>query len=196
MTARRLRSVHGVRAAAAAFAALATMLAGCTFLISFDEPDAVDDGGGDAPFRPDPPDVRVDAPDSSDGAIDAGPDARDAIANPAACKGKLDGRYCGGNRISWPADRKDDLITCKDSGVDRVRFCDQGVGCIAMVNGYADECDECKTKPDGGTFCGRDMPGWASTNMNVRVRCENGREVGLLICNATCKSNGGASSCQ
>lgn len=175
------------------------MLAGCTFLISFDEPEEPSDGGVDAPFRPDLADGQIDAPGPSapDAASDAGSDAaRDAIANGAACQGKVDGKYCGGNQITWPTERKDDLITCKDGGVAVVRVCEQGVGCIAMVGGFSDECDECSNKPDGGTFCGRDMPGWDTSNTNVRVRCENGREVGLLICSGTCKSNGGASTCQ
>jgi hypothetical protein len=180
-------------------AAGVTMLAGCTLLISFDDAAPTDEAGADAPLKIDGPgerDVDVGLPDAdaSAEAADAGPDARDAIANPTACDGKVNGRYCGGNQITWPPELKDDLITCNDGGIASVRYCAQGVGCIAMANGLADECDECAGKADG-QYCGRDMPGWSTSNMNQRVRCENGREVGLLLC-ITCKSNGAASACQ
>jgi len=91
------------------------MIAGCTFLISFDDVPTPGDGGpgADGPTIGNAPDVRVDAPaapDASDGTKDA---ARDAIANPDACVNFPDGLYCGGNQISWPVADKDDLVTCK-----------------------------------------------------------------------------------
>lgn len=198
MSRRWKRALRGARPATAALAAAATMLAGCTFLISFDEADPSADGGGgglDAPFRPDPPDVRVDAPAADSAVRDAGPDARDAVANPNACKGNADGKYCAGNQIAWEAGNKDDLVTCKAQVVSGVRLCEQGVGCIRMLNGYPDQCDECTKKADG-TYCGRDMAGWDPKNADTRVRCQNGAEVGLLLCANGCQSNGAASICK
>jgi hypothetical protein len=181
-----------LRAARAVTAALATasLLAGCTFLISFDEVDPGDDAGDDAPFR-DPPDVRVDAP--ADAGLD--PSARDALANPDACEGNQDGKYCAGNLVAWDGGNKDDLITCKAQVVSGVRLCEQGVGCIRMLTGYPDQCDECTNKTDG-TYCGRDMAGWESKNAETRVRCQNGAEVGLLLCANGCQSNGATSVCK
>lgn len=191
---RRLR--HHARALSALLAAAATTLAGCTFLITFDDADPSDGGTADAPFRPDPPDVRIDAPASTESSVpDAGKDARDALANPAACKGAADGFYCSGNTIPWEAGNKDDLVTCRGQVVTTVRLCDQGVGCIRMLTGYPDQCDECAKKADG-TYCGRDMTGWEAKNADTRVRCQNGAQVGLLLCSNGCQSNGATSICK
>jgi hypothetical protein len=174
------------------------MLAGCTFLIDFEDV-PVADAGLDAPTNV-PPDVRVDAPALPDGAsdadapIDSPADARDG--NPGfvtACNGKADGKYCPGNQITWPGD-KDELVTCRGGKVFATKRCTTGTGCIFMLAGYPDECDQCATKATG-TYCGRDMPGWDTKNTNFRVRCQSGAQVGLLLCNGTCNSNGGASTC-
>jgi hypothetical protein len=179
----------------AAFIAVTGALgAGCTFLISFDDVPSAADGGLDVQVPPGPPDVRVDVSAPPDAATDAGPDTSDALANPDACKGKLDGKYCGGDTIVWPGD-KDDLITCKANAVSNVRLCTSGVGCIRMLNGYPDQCDECASKADG-TYCGRDMPGWDPKNAETRVRCQNKAEVGLLLCANGCSSIGATSVCK
>jgi hypothetical protein len=176
----------------AVFAAGLAMLAGCTFLIDFEDvPRANDDIDSAPPIGT--PDVRVDGNPES-GIPDSGADARDAIANPDACKGKQDGKYCGGNQIVWPAELKDDLVTCKASRVSLVKACATGQGCIAMLDGFPDECDECAKKGDG-TFCGRDLPGWDPKNAQQRIRCQTGRVVGSLLC-TVCKSNGPNSVCQ
>ena len=182
-----------------ATAVASMMIAGCTFLISFDDVPTPGDGGadGDGPTVGNPPDVRVDAPaplDASDAAKDAG--ARDAIANPDACVGNPDGLYCGGDQISWPVADKDDLITCKSHVVASVRFCSDVGGCIRMLNGYPDQCDECAKKTDG-LYCGRDMGGWETKNLNSLVHCQNKAAVSVMPCGAlTCTSNGAASSCK
>ena len=163
-------------------------------MIGFDEVSGAGDAGVDAQTPVGPPDVRIDVPSVPDSGADAGPDTSDALANPDACKGKLDGKYCGGDTIVWPGD-KDDLITCKTNLVSNVRLCTSGVGCIRMLNGYPDQCDECASKADG-TYCGRDMTGWEAKNADTRVRCQNKAEVGLLLCANGCASNGAASACK
>ena len=184
---------HRLLPLAAGIAVAGALGAGCTFLIGFDEVIA-GDAGLDAQTPLGPPDVRIDVQSVPDSALDARPDTSDALANPDACKGKLDGKYCGGDTIVWPGD-KDDLITCKTSLVSNVRLCATGVGCIRMLNGYPDQCDECASKVDG-TYCGRDMPGWEAKNAETRVRCQNKAEVGLLLCANGCASNGAASACK
>ena len=173
------------------------MFAGCTFLIDFQEVTKTGDGGADSSsIGIGPPDVTVDGNPGPglDGALaDAGSDVRDAIANADACKGHQDGKYCGGDQITWPGSR-DDLVTCKNGQVSLVKLCATGQGCIGMLNGFPDECDECAKKADG-TYCGRDLPGWDVSNAQQRVRCQTSREVGLLLC-AVCKSAGINSSCQ
>ena len=193
-----LRSVtmrrRPIIARSALVAGALAMLAGCTFLIDFDAaPRGADGGTIDGSIPVGPPDVRVDSPTTTD--ADAGDAAAaDAIANPDACKAAADGRYCGGDQIGWPIERKDDLVTCKGKVVASVRLCKTGQGCVGMLDGYPDECDECAQKADG-TYCGRDLPGWDAKNAQQRIRCQGGRVVGLLLC-SVCKSNGGASTCQ
>jgi hypothetical protein len=179
-----------------ATAGAATMIAGCTFLIGFDDVPVPADATADAPMVGNAPDVRVDAP-MPDGAVrDAGPDARDAIANPDACVSFPDGLYCGGNQISWPVADKDDLVTCKGRVVSNVRFCADIGGCIRMLNGFPDQCDECAKKTDG-FYCGRDMGGWETKNLNSLVHCQNKAAVSVMPCGAqVCTSAGSASSCK
>ena len=194
MTAHRLLRPRRLLPLAAAVATLGVLGVGCTFLISFDDVPAPSDAGFDAATPQGPPDVRVDVPPLVDAGLDGAQDARDALANPDACTGKLDGKYCGGDTIVWPGD-KDDLVTCKANVVSNVRLCTSGVGCIRMLNGYPDQCDECASKADG-TYCGRDMAGWDPKNADTRVHCQNKAEVGLLLCAAGCSSNAGASVCK
>ena len=184
------RSARRLLGMTAAPVVAVAMLAGCTLLIPFDEVAATVDGA--APFLQETSTDKDVTPDVS--VVEAGADARDASANPAACKANTDGKYCGGDQIVWPADRKDDLITCKSAAIASVRLCASGTGCISMRPGYPDECDECAKRADG-TYCGRDLPGWDVKNANERVQCALGRKVANLLC-TSCKSNGAASACQ
>lgn len=187
-----------VLALVVATAAVAMMIAGCTFLISFDDVPVPGDATADGPTVGNAPDVRVDAPmtDGPDATRDAGADARDAVANPDACVAFPDGLYCGGNQISWPVADKDDLVTCKAHVVSNVRFCADIGGCIRMLNGYPDQCDECAKKTDG-FYCGRDMGGWETKNLNSLVHCQNKAAVSVMPCGAqVCTSAGAASSCK
>ncbi|GAC1540056.1 MAG: hypothetical protein NVS3B10_04740 [Polyangiales bacterium] len=190
--------LRGPAALVLATAGTASMIAGCTFLISFDDVPTAADAAGGGPMVDDAPDVRVDAPalDAADGAKDAGTDVRDAIANPDACVGFPDGLYCGGDQISWPVASKDDLVTCKNHVVSNVRFCADIGGCIRMLNGFPDQCDECAKKVDG-FYCGRDMGGWDTKNYNSLVHCQNKAAVSVMPCGTlTCTSSGAASSCK
>ncbi len=169
------------------------MLAGCTLLIDFQEVASVD-GGPDTATPIGPPDVRVDSDSGLDAPGDtARSDGRDATGNPDACKGHPDGKYCGGDQITWPS--KEDLVTCKGGQILGVRFCATGQGCLQMLNGSPDECDECANKIDG-MYCGRDLPGWDTSNAQFLLRCQTGRVVTLRPCPTTCKSAGVNSACQ
>jgi hypothetical protein len=179
-----------------ATAVASVMIAGCTFLISFDDVPSPADATADGSMIGNAPDVRVDsaATDATDASNDAG--ARDAIANPDACVGFPDGLYCGGDQISWPVANKDDLVTCKAHVVSSVLYCADIGGCIRMLNGYPDQCDECAKKADG-FYCGRDMGGWETKNLNSLVHCQNKAAVSVMPCGAlVCTSNGAASSCK
>ena len=176
-----------------ASAVASAMLAGCTFLIDFEPVEVAAEGGFDATVLPGPPDVRIDVP-PPEAAVDSGVDARDAIANPDACNGKSDGRYCGGNQITWPVENKDDLVTCKGQLVSVVKFCAGVGGCIRMANGFPDQCDECGTRADG-RYCGRDLA-WEPKNAERLVQCQNKAAVAQPVCANGCTSNGAASACK
>lgn len=169
------------------------MLAGCTFLIDFDAPEAPAEAGLDSAVPPGPPDVRIDG-SGVEASVDAGADVRDAIANPDACKGNPDGKYCGGNQIVWPAANKDDLVTCKGQVVSIVKLCSGVGGCIRMANGFPDQCDECGTRADG-FYCGRDL-GWEPKNAERRVQCQNKASIAQPVCPSGCMTNGAASLCK
>ena len=175
-----------------AFAVAVWMLAGCTLLIDFEDVPQTSDGGGGVDSSVVTPGQEA---GKADAGVDAPADARDA--NPGfvtACEGKGNGKYCPGHMIDWPG-AKDELVTCRDGGVAATRVCSAGSGCIFMIDGYPDECDQCATKTVTGTYCGRDMPGWDPKNANFRVRCQGGAQVGLLLCNGACTSNGANSTC-
>jgi len=177
-----------------AVAMASAVLAGCTFLIDFDPAETEpEDAGVDSTVPPGPPDVRVEG-SAPDAAVDGGPEPRDAIANPDACTGKSDGMYCGGNQIVWPVDRNDDLVTCKGQAVSIVKFCSGVGGCIRMLNGFPDQCDECATRPPG-KYCGRDL-GWEPKNAERLVRCQNDASVDSPVCPNGCMSNGASSACK
>jgi hypothetical protein len=168
------------------------LVAGCTFLIDFE---AVPTGPGadDAHASAD----RTEAPDASvfdasrarDAAVEA--DAQTAVK---PCTNAPDGTYCGGNRTAWPNGLKDDRVTCRKGEEPLVVTCATGQGCVAMPDGYPDECDACEGKTDG-TYCGRDFSSWSTKNAHQRIRCQGGRIVGSLLCTA-CKSSGANSTCQ
>ncbi|MDB4947295.1 MAG: hypothetical protein JWP97_6829 [Labilithrix sp.] len=189
---RQLLSVTSGLACLLAVAACAP-LGACTLLIPFDEVADRDAAAlGEAGPRPPGVDATTGDAGGTDGPAVDGAAPGDATTNYDACVGRVDGFYCGGDKVTWPV--RDDLVTCEADKVADVRPCTTGQGCIAMLDGYPDECDECASKADG-VYCGRDFAGWHKTNFNQRVRCQGGREVGLLLCGGTCKSNGGASSC-
>jgi hypothetical protein len=185
------RARQGYRALAASAVALAT-LAGCTFLISFDDaPRAEAEADAESPARADvtnAPDVEV---------VDAGPsDAPKDIdlAEVTSCVGMSSGLYCGNNQIKNYPGSKDDLVACDGGKVASVKACTTGVGCIHMPNPKPDQCDECARKPVGGFYCGRDMYQWVAENKDVRVQCMAGSTVDTTLC-ATCTSKDAASTC-
>jgi hypothetical protein len=176
-------------------AVAATFLAGCTFLVSFDDVPGDDAAAPMTTSRPPDvnvtdsgPDQRAPAPDASDGP-EGGADYS------AVCTGLPDGKYCNGNQIVVDAGSKDDLITCLNGKAVSVKLCPKGSGCQRMVSGYPDECDECEGRANG-QYCGDDFPGWHPLNARARIRCDNGAIVGSLICANQCTGTGPGATCQ
>src|SRR5256885_443695 len=106
-------------------AAGSLMIAGCTFLISFD--DVPTDAGADVALPPPAPPPESPPPPPPD--FDAPPDApperdasRDANLYADACRGHQDGKYCNGDIILVDGGSRDDLIVC-EGGTARIKAC-------------------------------------------------------------------------
>lgn len=174
---------HPLRNASLAGAAL--LLAGCTYLISFDAP-PVGDAGTDLDAGNASSDAALEDAEGADAGLDAQPDSN-------ACDGLVDGQYCGNNQLIDYPGSKDDLVYCQGSAVAQVRVCENGTGCIRMPNPKPDECDECADKDDG-QYCGRDMAGWSTKNANMYVLCQ-GHGTSIVQPCSNCVSEGNMSKC-
>ena len=200
--ARGLRIRPRARSLAVVAAAFA-FLAGCTFLIDFqDVPDAGDAEAG-ASQPPPPPGNPGDAGDgASDADADAPRDASRALDLDAlkSCRNVANGYYCGDDGIvGYPY--PNDLVACDGGKVAQATPCSYGLGCLHLPTGYADECDDCHAKPNG-FYCGGDLKGWVD-GTNVLVHCLDGSTDTFVNCGApatagpTCASDGGGGAkCQ
>lgn len=180
-----------------AIAAFLGALAGCTFLVSFDDMPKNDAGLTTIPDSRSPP-IDVFVGDSGAPDVDEVPEEDAAVAVDAsadystACAGKPDGKYCNGNQIVVDAGSKDDLITCLNGSTVSAKLCANR--CQRMPSGFPDECDQCQGKTTG-LYCGDDFFGWHPMNKNTRIRCDNGAIAGNLIC-TTCVGTGPNATCQ
>lgn len=185
--------------------AFVVSVAGCTFLIQFDD---VDLDASKLPDRTTPPDDG----EVPDGATD-GPAAQ--FPPPCDTSFPLDQVKCN---LSYPrpncarsttivtsypsgADRTNDLVTClSDGGVSCVRHCPNG--CTVMPNGYPDQCDECAGKKQG-TYCVKDQRFYEPANVGLAVDCDGGITAGIVhtcgnaaaCCNSKCPRSSPKPAC-
>lgn len=159
---------HRLVRSLAVVALLSAMGAGCTFLIAFDDPLPPLEAGVDAePYVPDV--IAPPPPPPADARADVDIDAL------ASCEGLVDGHYCGTNLLKgYPF--ADDLVRCTGGRISNVKICTRR--CLHLRNPHPDQCDECATKPLGGFFCGREMPGWGPDggprgNGDLKVHCQS-----------------------
>jgi hypothetical protein len=183
-------------ASVAMASAIAFGMAGCTFLVTFDDPPSagLELGTPDARTANDVsvPDTNV-APEDDAGPIEDSAAAVDATVDYSnACVGKPDGKYCNGNKIVVDAGSRDDLVTCLNGMTVSAKLCTNG--CARMPSGFPDECDQCAGKTTG-LYCGDDFFGWHPDNKNTRIRCDTGAIVGNLICTKGCTGTGPNASC-
>jgi hypothetical protein len=172
---------------------IATVAAGsaaCTLLARFDDLPLLD-AGVDASANeagPDsaPPDDGH-APEASP--VDAGVDV-EVDANVDPCVGKTSGAYCGGDGVVYSSA---DLVLCDGGAVALIVACDGG--CLPLSNPFPDTCNECNAKPDGGSFCGRDFPGFPARDADWLIQCQQGNAVQRTACQHGCISSGASSAC-
>ena len=149
----------------ARFAAVSMVLmgtvAGCTFLISFDDPDPATTT--DASIVPDRTEAMVDGEKSL---VDARATVDVLALN--SCEPARTGHYCGDNQLdAYPF--PDDLVSCDGGRVAQAVACP--FDCVHLKNPHPDECDGCKSLKDG-YYCGRDF-GWSASNALVYVHCQS-----------------------
>jgi hypothetical protein len=177
----------------AAFAGLAFALAGCTFLVKFDEP-PTDDAAlslPDARTKNDASDPDADSADTFVPPNDTGVKGDGAPDYEKACVGHQDGKYCNGNQIVVAGGSPNDLISCTGGQTVRVKPCT--AGCVPMPGGSPDECNECTGKTTGN-YCGDDFYDWHPDNKNKKIRCENGLITEKTAC-TTCSGTGPNATC-
>jgi hypothetical protein len=170
--------------------ALAGILAGCTFLIQFDDvaKDGVDGGppprqDGEAPPPPPGDDVGADG-DVIDTGVPFPPPCDPTFPESmVACNAMYPRPECAsetGIFPSYPTARGGDVVECNGGAHPFcVRHCPYG--CFKMtINGFSDFCDGCKLRAQG-TYCAKDMGG---PDEGIAVDCDGGKIVDVHTCGA------------
>lgn len=177
------------------------LVAGCTFIATFDdEPDASVRRGGD-----DDDAVRdsgkkgtssSSSSSSSSGGESSSSSSSSASSSSSGAPEKfppdpdpafdLSGINCGtkltrpncatnfvGNGAAIPATVKpDDLIDCTGGTPKSIKHCPRG--CAVLKDGFADECDDCQGRKNG-TYCGKQFTNWPASLADLAVDCEDNR---------------------
>ncbi len=170
--------------------AVGGILAGCTFLIQFDDvaKDASDGAApprqdGDVPDVPPGDDVGADG-----GVIDTGvpfPPPCDTTSLPSmvTCNTMYERPECAaetGIFPSYPTARGGDLVEC-NGGAHPYCLIHCPYGCHVMTTtGFSDFCDGCKLRAQG-TYCAKDMGG---PDEGIAVDCDGGKIVDVHTCGA------------
>jgi hypothetical protein len=187
--------------------AAAALTASCTLLVQFH--DAPGSGACEGGFCGDDASVGEEEAGSEAGAdahpdasMDAGSGTKDAAAGKdggdagadhyAPCANLASGFYCADDGLHGYAGSPDDLVTCADGGIAKATFCDGG--CLPLPAPFPDACNPCPGNPDG-TYCGRDLAGFPSTNADFLIQCQSGNVVQSVACAHGCKSDGTTASC-
>src|SRR5262249_13640252 len=184
---RRRAVAFGIVLAAAA----AGILAGCTFLIQFD--DVAKDGSDGAPPPRDDGDVPPTPPGDDSGGDDSGvndtgvpfPPPCDTTSLPdmVSCNSMFERPECAsetGIFATYPTARGGDLVEC-NGGAHPYCLIHCPYGCHVMTtSGFSDFCDGCKLRKKG-TYCAKDMGG---PDEGVAVDCDGGKIVDVHFCGA------------
>jgi hypothetical protein len=163
------------------------IVAGCTFLVPFDDVPDSEDAALDVPGRERQVDV---AREGEDGGLDAGtnptpwapPCDSDFPLREIQCPEVTRQTYfCARAVSSYPdgGDREKDLVRCGPGGATCVQHCLNG--CIGTRPGFDDQCDPCDGLDDG-FYCGHDFSGTPTRNADLAIRCVGGRNADAAVC--------------
>jgi hypothetical protein len=167
----------------------------CTLLVQFhDQPSGTcDDGLCSGPDGQAPP---------KDAAHESQPEAEPEAApmndsmvmdEPSACLGWVSGYYCGNDGLNYDPGTPNDLVLCSDAGsIAEETFCDGG--CLHLPAPFPDACNPCVGVPDGD-YCGRDLKGFPSENMDFYIQCSAGQTANTIACDHGCLSETTMSVC-
>jgi hypothetical protein len=178
-----------LRSAVSLGVSFSAIVAGCTFLVPFDDvPD-----GADAALDVRGRDRRVDVADEGEdggGGLDAGTNSAswappcdpDFPLGDIQCP-EVPGRthFCARALPSYPdgRDRDNDLVRCELGGARCVQHCPYG--CIVTRPGFDHQCDPCNGLGDG-FYCGHDFPGSPTRNADLAIRCVGGKNADAAVC--------------
>ncbi len=179
------------------------IVAGCTFLVSFEDMPGLEDAGGSrpdvvtrdrqVPTTPEEPITPVDA--GSDAAVVFPPPCDPSFPLDAVACGGANGSVCARTLASYPSghDPGSDLVRCGPGGATCVQHCP--FGCAEMPNGFSDQCDPCNGRRDG-YYCGHELAGSPTENADLAIRCESGTRAEAAVCGrnrcaAPCSRDGG-----
>jgi hypothetical protein len=161
-------------------------IAGCTFLIGFDE------------LPRDAGEEETSIPAETGGPVPEAAPKDDAEAGappfPPPCDPTFPNAQVGCNGATRPTCAKTTSFTSYPAGYDRTNdlvLCNGGptpscvqhcpFGCTQTPAGFSDQCDDCNGR-ENGFYCGRDLRGWEPATSDLAVECVNGRTVAAAIC--------------
>lgn len=163
-----------MRRATIASVLCAAMVAGCSFLIQFDDAEPPADAGAE------------EVPPAAEGGADTG------VAFPPPCDPAFPLREvkCTAPRpncakstsvfATYPRDRGQDLVTCNGGASPTcVQHCP--FGCVVFPDSFADQCDDCVGRSDG-TYCVKDLRGPDARNLGLAVECKGGKTTEVYKC--------------
>jgi hypothetical protein len=187
-------------------------LAGCTFLVSFDEKPGAKDAGStrDVSTRPTATETSTfpTSTQTTTSPIDSGPppETCDTALNLNQVNGCEDfavanALVCAKNGSLQPypftTTQTRDLVTCNGGNAICVKHCQ--TNCSQLPDGIPDQCDRCTGRRDG-TYCGKEL-GWDTRANEVLVRCVGGTMSSAnpapVDCDTTCQTgnNLGTATC-
>lgn len=187
-------------------AAALVLVAGCTFIATFDEPSAVVRGDDDDDIdsgRPRPSSSSSSTTSSSSSSTSSSSSSSASSSGtpavfPPACDpaAALDQISCAGfsrpNCASQPGfndedelNKVSDLVECKGgANPDCLRHCPNG--CAQMPTGFPDQCDDCFGRADG-FYCAKSLRNWLPETHGFAIRCVNGKKVEQAQCGSADK---------
>ena len=171
-----------MRRATIASVLCAAMVAGCTFLIQFDDAEPSADGGSSGVVSPPVGDAETSVafPPPCDPGFPLG-EVKCSPSAPRPNCAKTTNVFA-----TYPRERGEDLVTCNGgTSPTCVQHCP--FGCAVFPPTFADQCDDCTGRNDG-TYCVKDLRSPGAKNLGLAVECAGGKTKEVFICGTAASS--------